>query len=200
MGSPDDGQLTPTLRRGVVATVSPLTVLVGSAATATACNALTSYSPAVGDVVSVLVLNGDRLVVGTVVPGAWIPWSPTISQPSAVTATVTNGGYSRDGRTITASADLAITGTGTAANIVRISLPADAAHAGANRFIGTGKIFDSSTGLEYWGAVVLASSTQCQIGQMVSGAGATYYGSGGFTAALAVGDVVAFELRYEATT
>lgn len=64
IGDPDAGAQVPQLRQGVVTVVSPLTVRVGTAATARACNALASYAPVVGDVVSVLVLQGDRLVLG----------------------------------------------------------------------------------------------------------------------------------------
>lgn len=64
LGQPDDGARTPQLRSGVVTQVSPLLVRVGSATTAQPCAALGSYSPAVGDAVQVLVLEGDRIVLG----------------------------------------------------------------------------------------------------------------------------------------
>lgn len=66
IGNPDDDARIPQWREGVVTQVSPLLVRVGSATTAKPCNALASYLPRLGDAVSVLVLSGDRLVLGTV--------------------------------------------------------------------------------------------------------------------------------------
>lgn len=63
-GQKSTGPQVPELRQGVVTQVSPLLVRVGSATTAVACNALGSYRGSVGDVVSVLVTVGDRLVLG----------------------------------------------------------------------------------------------------------------------------------------
>ena len=60
------------MRQGVVTQASPLLVRVGAATTATPCSTLTSYAPRnAGDVVSVMVLGGDRLVLG--LAGAPIP-------------------------------------------------------------------------------------------------------------------------------
>lgn len=68
LGDPDDTARVPQLRQGVVTAASPLTVLVGAATTAKACRALASYVPTVGDAVSVLVIAGDRLVLGRATP------------------------------------------------------------------------------------------------------------------------------------
>lgn len=65
IGNPDDSARTPQWREGVVTQVSPLLVRVGSATTAQPCVGLSSYLPRVGDAVSVLVLSGDRLALGT---------------------------------------------------------------------------------------------------------------------------------------
>ena len=65
LGNPDDTARVPQLRQGIVTAVSPLLVLVGAATTAQACRTLGSYAPTVGDTVSVLVISGDRLVLGS---------------------------------------------------------------------------------------------------------------------------------------
>jgi hypothetical protein len=65
MGDPSDTSRIPDWRQGVITQVSPLLVRVGSATTAKPCSALASYVPSVGDVVSVLVISGDRLVLGS---------------------------------------------------------------------------------------------------------------------------------------
>ncbi len=60
------------LRRGVVTAVAPaLLVRVGAAATAVPATALSTYVPVVGDVVSLLEINGDRLLLGTSVATTW---------------------------------------------------------------------------------------------------------------------------------
>ena len=64
VGNPDDTARIPQLRQGIVTATSPLSVLVGAATTSMACRALASYVPTVGDCVSVLVISGDRLVLG----------------------------------------------------------------------------------------------------------------------------------------
>ena len=56
----------PQLRMGIVTQANPLMVLVGAATTPMLCNALSSYMPTAGDTVSVLVISGDRLVLGNV--------------------------------------------------------------------------------------------------------------------------------------
>ena len=64
VGNPDDVARVPQLRQGIVTATSPLSVLVGAATTSMASRALASYVPTVGDCVSVLVISGDRLVLG----------------------------------------------------------------------------------------------------------------------------------------
>ena len=65
IGDPADVSRVPQLRQGIVTQVSPRSSsLVGAATTAQACNALASYTPTAGDTVSVLVISGDRLVLG----------------------------------------------------------------------------------------------------------------------------------------
>ena len=64
VGNPDDVARVPQLRQGIVTATAPLSVLVGAATTSMASRALASYVPTVGDCVSVLVISGDRLVLG----------------------------------------------------------------------------------------------------------------------------------------
>lgn len=64
--------LATRLRRGVVTQVSPLLVRVGAATTAVPATALNTYVPIANDVVSVLEVDGDRLVLGATSPtNAW---------------------------------------------------------------------------------------------------------------------------------
>ncbi len=65
IGNPDDKSRTPELRQGVVTQVSPLLVRLGAATTAAPARALGTYVAVIGEVVSVLVVPGDRLVLGS---------------------------------------------------------------------------------------------------------------------------------------
>lgn len=84
IGNPDDDARIPQWREGVVTQVSPLLVRVGSAVTSKPCNALASYAPRVGDAVSVLVLSGDRLVLGTVATTAQVWTALPLVSPWAI--------------------------------------------------------------------------------------------------------------------
>ena len=131
--------------------------------------------------------------------GAWTTWTPTLTQSGAVTVTVTHAVYGRWGRLIIVNFRLAVTGTGTAANAVTVSLPVTAAR--ANMMVGSGTVFDTSAGLSYSGAVFLPSTTTMDFRQ--HGSGTTIdnrLGVAGFTAALASGDVIDGFLMYEAAT
>lgn len=65
VGTPDnqDG-----LKYGIVTAVSPIAVLVGAASTPSECRSLSSYAPALGDFVAVLVSGPDRLILGKTSP------------------------------------------------------------------------------------------------------------------------------------
>lgn len=136
------------------------------------------------------------------VHGALSSWTPTLTQSGAVTKTVTHGVYSRVGRRVNANCLLAVTGTGSASNIVTLSLPVAASC--DNTIIGTGYIADASAGVFYTAVVFsTGSGANCfMVGttnQAVSLANMTL-GSGGntFNAALANTDAVSVCLSYEA--
>ena len=78
LGNPDDTARIPQLRQGIVTATSPLSVLVGAATSSQRCRALASYVPTAGDTVSVLVIAGDRLVLGRADPSGGT--GPVLSQ------------------------------------------------------------------------------------------------------------------------
>lgn len=133
--------------------------------------------------------------------GAWTSWTPAVVQSGSVTATVTRGKYARYGRTIHFSALLSITGTGTAANDITVSLPVTAATTvGSNSVIGVGQLYDASANIVYHGPLIATSTTVVKI-LAISGAGAPFYlGSGSFTAALANTDSITVSGTYESAT
>ncbi len=126
---------------------------------------------------------------------AWTPFTPTLTQGATPTTTVNYAAYTRVGNWITANYALAVTGAGTAANVILVGLPVPAV--GATFLpLGHGAVFDSSAGLMYSGTVILNTGTT---GKITSYNAANYLGAGGMTAALASGDLIAVSLNYEAS-
>lgn len=130
--------------------------------------------------------------------GAWTTWSPTVTQSGTVTHTATRAKYARYGRTIHFSALLAITGTGTGANDIVISLPVTAAASGFT--IGVGEVYDASANTIYHGSLYAHSTTAAKI-RGTSPAGSPFYlGSLSMTAGLANTDSISVVGTYEAAT
>jgi hypothetical protein len=129
------------------------------------------------------------------VHGALTAWTPAVTQSVSVTVTVSYAVYSRVGRRIWFDVLLTVTGAGTAANDVTISLPVTAVLAGLR--IGSGTIQDVSASLEYWGPLVNTSTTVARI-KSTNATVNTYLGTSGFTAGLAAGDFVFLQGTYEA--
>ena len=93
--------------------------------------------------------SGSILTAATMnsIGAAWETWTPAVTQSGAVTATVTLGRYMRIQKLVIAVAKLAITGTGTTNNAVKVSLPITAKDSG--QIVGSGFIYDASTNLTY---------------------------------------------------
>lgn len=128
------------------------------------------------------------------VHGAGTSWTPTVTQSGSVTVTVTNAVYWRLGRLVLATARLDVTGSGTGANGVVVSLPVTAA--ASNRICGTGMILDSSASTFYSGMALQQSTTTCAI---IPHNATSSLGAAAFTAGLASGDVIYVNLSYEAS-
>lgn len=127
--------------------------------------------------------------------GAWTSYTPTLTQSGAVTKTVTSSSYTKVGRTVTYQFVLTVTGSGTGANAVTVSLPFTAANTGTKG--GGLTIFDASASTFYTVTARLYDPTH------VSGVpynSANWIGATGFTAALAAGDLVEGTVTYEATS
>jgi hypothetical protein len=151
------------------------------------------------DVNSMTVYSGSAWSTIGPVHGAWTSWTPTVTQSGSVTVTVSAAAYSRLGRLIIGSCILSVTGSGTGANDVILSLPVAAAGGlVVNGVIGGGFIYDVSATSKYRGLVVVgASASQARMLGMGSSADA-YLGSNTFTAGLASGDTVSMSFQYEA--
>jgi hypothetical protein len=139
---------------------------------------------------------------GDFVPmNAWTTFTPTLVQSGAVTKTVTYGRFKRLGRTIHVVVDLAVTGTGTAANIVFVGLPVAAASGLFGATVGAGLLFDSSSGGTYRAIAEIDSSLDRVLLRATHVTALDALGNGGgFTAALASGDIVRYCATYEAAS
>jgi hypothetical protein len=130
--------------------------------------------------------------------GAWTTWTPTLTQSGSVTVTVTRATYARSGRKIEFHASLAVTGTGTGANPILMSLPVTAASSG-HPINGVGYIYDATVG-NYPGIAYLNSTTTVGLISSTAGAGLGLLGQITLTAALASGDSVFISGTYQAAS
>lgn len=128
---------------------------------------------------------------------AWTDYTPTITQNGAVAKTVNYARYNVDGKSVRVQVYVSITGSGTAANIVTVSLPVTAATGGL--LTGGGfLLYDSSSPTPFFaGVTVMNTSTSVKF--LCSGT-SQYLGANGgsFTAGLASGDILSFDFDYEA--
>jgi hypothetical protein len=129
--------------------------------------------------------------------GAWTTWTPVVTQSGTVAATVNRATYGRWGRMIVATVWVTMTGTGTAANGVTVSLPVAAAGYVVGSPIGSGWLFDTSVGTTYPCLPCWNSASVVTLMSTSSGLG---LGAGTFTAALAAGDQITFTVTYEAAS
>ena len=123
----------------------------------------------------------------------WTAWTPEVSQPTTVAATVDAATYTQIGKLVVANFRLSITGTGTGGNAVVVSLPVTAAR--ANDYCGSVQIYDLSLTTPYLGIAWLQTTTTMRFRGDWSGTGAW-----GFVpnVGLAAGDFIAGTVIYEA--
>ena len=133
--------------------------------------------------------------------GGWQVWfipptsyTPAIVQSGAVANTVTFAQYHQHFRTVHVNFAVAITGSGTASNIITVSLPVNAAASQTN--FGLAQLYDVSATTRY---ISLAEYYTASTFVMVHDtSGGTGLGAGGFTAALASGDGISGMVTYVA--
>ena len=119
----------------------------------------------------------------------WLDFTPTLSQPSALTITVDYARYKVIGRTVLADIHLAIGSAGTATNNLSLGgLPFAPAYTGAERIVGTAVYFKSGTAF-YTLAAIANSSTAV----LFQRDGDTTW----FTNTAANGDRIGIQLMYE---
>jgi hypothetical protein len=126
---------------------------------------------------------------------AWTSWTPVVSQPGAITGTVSGASFIQVGRLVIASFRFSVTGTGTGSNGVLISIPVTAAD--TNVHIGSTFIFDTSASTGYSLIANLTTSTSFRMqGDSTQNAG------WGFSPniALASGDLISGTIVYQAAS
>lgn len=125
--------------------------------------------------------------------GIWTDWIPTVTQGVSVTKTTTEAKYAVIGKTCHLYAKIAITGAGTAGQIITIGGIPTAAQitASVGSTIGIGKVLDSATA-NYVGEIENTSTSTLVIVPhgLTSGVGITP------SFALASGDAIGFSATY----
>lgn len=156
----------------------------------------------VADTVTVLGVTtlADLVLAGVAVTGGWVTaHTPVVTQSVTVTKTTTMSRYAKIGRLVIWAFYLTVTGSGTASQVVTVTLPFTAA-ATAGSLCGVGYIYDSSVNLNYTGLTALFDSTHCSF--VIGGTNSNYLGGtgSGFTAGLASSDGLLGLVIYEATS
>lgn len=153
------------------------------------------------DVDQLTMYNGSAWVILGAV-GSQLSWTPFVSQNTNPTMTVSYSTYDRQGKQITGRFYVVVaSGTGTAANEVRVTLPAAPADTSPNVIYGNAYVYDASATTKYRGFLVgggVGFST-AKILTLHSTADG-YLGTSDFTAALAAGDAIAVNFQYEAAS
>lgn len=156
---------------------------------------MATYTFSDGEVLTATLLNTYCAGEG----GAWTSWTPTVTQSGSVTVTNTRSRYARYGRTIHWSIELNVTGSGSAANIISITLPVTAASATSTA--GSGVLVDLSAALKF-GFIAEFQSTTAFVMQCTDSSAAGRLGETGapFAGGLASGDVIRASGTYEAAS
>lgn len=134
------------------------------------------------------------------VHGGWLSHTPAVTQSGAVAITVNNSTYCRQGRRIEWRFTVSVTGSGTAANLVTLSLPVNINYVSDFAPCGHTQLYDVSVPTLFLGAAVPAAAGTIKIQSTYSSAGAApaFLGTSTFTAGLANGDIISGWVIYEA--
>jgi hypothetical protein len=104
--------------------------------------------------------TGQVLTAATMnsIGAAWESYTPTLTQPGAITKTVTYAKFTQINKLCICNIRLDVTGTGTTSNQVIVGLPLTSATS-ASMSIGSASFYDASTATMYAANVRLASTT-----------------------------------------
>ena len=125
----------------------------------------------------------------------WQAYTPTLTQSATVTFTTNESNYKLiDNNTVVWVFSLTVTGAGTAANAIQLTLPVTAAWSNAYSCVGDALILKNSTVLTYTGTAALTSTTTLKFFSG-SGTAANYIGIAP-AITLAAGDVISGTITY----
>jgi hypothetical protein len=133
--------------------------------------------------------------------GAWTDFTPTVTQSGNVTVNANCAQYIRLGRLVIAHYAIGVTGTGTAANGIFISLPVNTATLNNDHILGGAfRLLDISAAASAYGLPCYGTTSSFNLRLMSSVAEDAFLGISGFSAALASGDIISGQLIYEANS
>lgn len=152
----------------------------------------------VEDVTGTIYPAGTLVTAGIIASEQWTNYIPVITQTGTVTYTATYARYLKMGRTITVQLQLSITGSGTGASGVLVTLPPFTPVTN-NQLAGVGEIIDSSAGTAFRGLAKVLTSGSVFFVPTETTVNNTL-GNTSFTAGLASGDLISCAITYEATS
>lgn len=140
--------------------------------------------------------TGQVLTAATMnqIGAAWESYTPTLTQPGAITKTVQYAKYTQINKLCVVNVRLDVTGTGTGNNAVIVGLPLTATN--STFVLGTVSIYDASAGITYSGACYFNSTTTVQF--VGDWSGNTVFGINP-NIALGASDQIHVSISYEVT-
>lgn len=131
--------------------------------------------------------------------GVWTSWTPSVVQSSSVSKTVAYGRYLKLGRLVICQTILAITGSGSSATAITVSVPVTAAN-GGNLPCGSGFFYEATGNVSYPLTVLL--KTTGTFGFYTTASSIAQLGETGSASnvALASGDSINLFATYEAAS
>lgn len=142
-------------------------------------------------------IRDDLNAIVPIGPNGWTAYTPTLTQSSTVTKTVTYAKYMKVGRMVHVTALLTVTGSGAANNAILVGLPFTAAASGL--VAGTFRVNNSSGPNDFVGGCYF-SSTTVVAGMTNNNSHLLGAASSAFASGLGAGDLVCIDLTYEATS
>lgn len=124
--------------------------------------------------------------------GQWIDFTPTLVVGVTVTKTVTYARYMRVGRKITAQCLLTATSSGSASTQIAIGIPITASTA----LVPVGAFFYQDTGTAIYAGISTLATTTVVSGN--SNGSTAYMGQNGPAVTVVSGDIIGYEITYEA--
>jgi len=151
------------------------------------------------DTNKVLVYDGSAWVT-TAYLGQFDSYTPTITQGATVSKTVVQSNYTKIGRRVTGTLLLNLTSSGTANNIITVTLPHTARY-GAYQVTGTGYLYYAAGGTRVPFYVMFNSTTTMQFSQTADTVGPLLGQTGSsFAAAVVSGDAITVDYTFESAS